>query len=520
MHHVHLDPLRAAAEEDLSAGELDVLVVGGGIVGAGVARDAAMRGLRTALVEQYDLAQGTSSRSSRLLHGGLRYLAQGRLGLVHEASREKMILREIAPHLAEPLPFLFPTYRGTPWPLWQLRVGVKCYDLLCGRRNLGPSRSLRVGEVVELLPGINRHRLSGAVQYFDGLTNDARLVLDTLRSAARHGAIVLNYTRLEDARPIPAGWECRLRDTRADRPQTVHARTVVNATGPWSAAMPHSSVRLRLTKGVHLVVDRRRLPVPSAVVMSDGPRIMFAIPWGERVILGTTDTDYAGRIEDVRTEPADVAAILGVVNLSFPGTDLKPADVIRTWAGLRPLIASGRGGPSDISRAHEIRMAEPGWLDVAGGKLTTYRRIAQQAVDRLLSYLGDDAQPCRTAEEPLLGPDTYSSRSARGLSEQPAIQDRTGQANLSDLSRSESSTQVDGFSGILPPPVRREVVEHVCTREWAVHLDDVMIRRTSWHYYHVEAAAIGREVAGWMAEIFGWDAARREAEVARYEEGD
>ena len=176
--------------------ELDVLVVGGGIVGAGIARDAAMRGLRTALVEQYDLASGTSSRSSRLLHGGLRYLAQGRLGLVYQSSREKMILHRIAPHLAEPLPFLFPTYRGTSWPLWQLRIGVKIYDLLCGGGNLGRSTSMPSAGVIEQLPGICRNGLTGAVRYFDALTNDARLVIDTLRSAAWHGAIVLNYAPL------------------------------------------------------------------------------------------------------------------------------------------------------------------------------------------------------------------------------------------------------------------------------------------------------------------------------------
>ena len=225
---------RAAAAEQLAGETLDVLVIGGGIVGAGVARDAAMRGLRVGLVEQHDLAFGTSSRSSRLLHGGLRYLAQGRIGLVYEASREKCILHRIAPHLAEPLPFVFPTYRGTCWPLWQLRIGVKLYDLLCGGQNFGPSGSMTAAEVRAHLPGIRATGLTGAVRYFDGLTNDARLVIDTLRSAARHGAMVCNYTRFESALADRGIWRCQLRDVPTDRPYQVSARTVVNAAGPWA----------------------------------------------------------------------------------------------------------------------------------------------------------------------------------------------------------------------------------------------------------------------------------------------
>ena len=307
--------------------------------------------------------------------------------------------------------------------------------------------------------------------------------------------------------PIGAVWQCRVRDRAASgaggEDSLLTARWVVNATGPWAAAIPHSRLRLRLTKGVHLVVDRRRLPLPSAVVMTAGSRILFGIPWGERVILGTTDTDYEGPPEAVTADEADMAYILEIVNASFPAAALTPADVIRTWAGMRPLIDTGPasdttrprprpwvhgarhgarpGGPSDISRAHQIRMPEPGWFDVAGGKLTTYRRIAQQVVDRIVRYQGRKAEPCRTAIEPLRVP---------------------GQGETS--------------SGILPPPVRADLVEDYCRHEWAMHLDDVMIRRTSWHYYHADAAKIASEVAGWMAGVLGWDAARQAAEMDRY----
>ena len=460
---------------------LDVLIVGGGIVGAGVARDAAMRGLRTGLVEQYDFAAGTSSRSSRLLHGGLRYLAQGRIGLVREASLEKKVLHRIAPHLAEPLPFIFPSYRGTPWPLWQLRIGVKLYDLLCSGRNLDRSESISRQEVARQVPGLAQTGLNGAVRYFDGLTNDARLVIDTLRSAAKHGAMVHNYCRLEQAARDGRRWRCIVRDGRDGREWELTSRTIVNACGPWADRLEHSRVRLRMTKGVHLVVDRSQLPIPSAVVLPEGKRILFAIPWRERVILGTTDTDYQGRIEDVVCEPADVDYIFDVVNHIFPEARLTTSDLISTWAGLRPLVANWRGRPSDISRAHVIRQTDPGWWDVAGGKLTTYRLMGEQTVDRLTEYLGRKTSPCRTAVEPLLEPE-----------------------------------EIAGLSGIAPPPFNRTTVEHCCRHEWAVHLQDVMIRRTSWRHYDLEAAHRATETATWMADILAWTPEQRDREIVDY----
>lgn len=479
---------RAVIAQQITAGTLDLLVVGGGIVGAGILRDAAMRGLRAALVEQHDLASGSSSRSSRLLHGGLRYLAQGRLGLVYEASHEKRVLQRIAPHLTEPLAFLFPTYSGTPWPRWQLRLGVKIYDWLCGGHNLGPSEGLSAAEMARRLPLLNPLLLTGGVRYFDGLTNDARLVIDTLRSAARHGGLVWNYCQLQSARPQADLWQCQVRDGLTDGRTTIVARTVVNATGPWSAGLGPSGIKLRLTKGVHLVIDRGRLPVPDAVVMTAGSRILFAIPWGQRVILGTTDTDYDGPLDDVQTTPDDVRYVLDVVNRAFPPAALGPGDVLSTWAGLRPLIASGRGGadgpagPSDISRRHEIRSPQPGWWDVAGGKLTTYRHIAQQAVDRVVARLGRQVDRCRTADEPLLDP---AEAAASG-------------------------------SGVLPPPVGHEMVLHACDNQWAVHLDDVLLRRTGWHYYLPDREAIAQQTADWMAQHLNWDPATKTAELARY----
>lgn len=468
----------------MGEGELDLLIIGGGIVGAGVVRDAAMRGLKAGLVEQRDFAFGTSSRSSRLLHGGIRYLSQGKIGLVREASLEKRILHRIAPHLAIPLPFVFPTYRGSDWPLWQMRIGVKLYDLLCSGGNLGVSSGLDGAEVTRLLPGLRTDGLTGAVRYFDGLTNDARLVLDTLRSARSAGAILANYTRFIDARRVDGRWLAEVEDELTGEKFTVCSRAIINATGPWADRLPHSGIRLRCTKGIHLVLDRSRLPVPDAVVITEGARVLFVIPWGERVIVGTTDTDYHGTPDDVPVDAADISYVLAATNKYFPAARLAPADLISSWAGVRPLLEDRDGNPSDISRSHLIQNTEPGWWDVAGGKLTTYRLMAEQTVDQIVRGLHINAPRSATARQPLLPP---------GLA--------------------------DGVSGILPPPVSAELVAYYCRHEWAVHLDDVMIRRTNWQHYHRESGAIAGRVLDWMAGILDWSDSAKQAEWAAYQTG-
>jgi len=230
-------------------------------------------------------------------------------------------------------------------------------------------------------------------------------------------------------------------------------------------------------------VRHDRLPISDAVVVAQGERILFAIPWGERVILGTTDTDYEGKVEDVGVDEADVRYILDVVNAGFPKAKLTDQDITSQWAGVRPLISEGKkkGGPSNISRKHVIRMGEPGWIDVAGGKLTTYRHIAEQAVDQAVNFLEIEVPKSTTAREALV-----------------------------------SEEEAEGISGLLPPEVSQNVVEHFCRNEWARHLDDVMIRRTSWKYYMDDVEGLARKVAGWMGEIFRWDAARTSSEMERF----
>jgi len=478
-------PTRASTLARIASEPLDLLVIGGGIVGAGVARDAAMRGLRTALVDSRDFAQGTSSRSSRLLHGGLRYLEQGRVGLVRQSSVEKKIVHAIAPHLGQPLGFIFPVYKVNGRPMWQMRIGVKLYDLLCGGRNFQPSRGFTIAETTARLPQINTATLRGSVRYYDALTSDARLTLDTLRSALNHGALVSNYTRFDDAsRASPAApWRCELADTLTGARFTATARAILNAAGPWAGNIPRNSVKLRLTKGIHIVVDRARVTVPEgeAVTMVEGKRILFLLPWGERLIIGTTDTDYDARPEDVSVDAADIDYVLHTVNTTFPAVKLTRADIISSWAGVRPLIANRDGSPSDTSRAHQIKNPEPGWWDVTGGKLTTYRLMAEEAVDKIARHLKTPAAPCRTAREPLL-----------------------------------SAADAALYSGILPPAYGETAVRHYLENEWAVTLADVLIRRTSWHYYLPGMTARAQEVAHWMAAAAGWTPGRVAAELSAY----
>ncbi|MGH7977916.1 MAG: glycerol-3-phosphate dehydrogenase/oxidase, partial [Limisphaerales bacterium] len=350
----------------------------------------------------------------------------------------------------------------------------------------GNSSWLNAKQTLQRAPGLNSEGLTGAVRYFDGFTNDARLVLDTLRSAARHGATLLNYCRFVDATRKGEMWECAITDALAGANASIQAKTIVNAAGPWADRLPHSRVKLRLAKGVHLVVDRARISTPATVVMTEGKRILFAIPWGERTILGTTDTDYTGSLDMIFADPADVRHILDVASRFFPGANLSEADVISSWAGVRPLIADPRGSPSDISRSHQIRNPESGWWDVAGGKLTTYRLMAEQTVDQIVHALRHqgpkrEPTPCRTADEPLL-----------------------------------PSAETSGISGILPPKFNPDIVRHFCDNEWAAHLDDVMVRRTSWHYYYKDVDSRASEAAAWMKEYLAWTDGMAAEEITRY----
>ncbi|HEV8510771.1 MAG TPA: glycerol-3-phosphate dehydrogenase/oxidase, partial [Gemmatimonadales bacterium] len=357
---------------------VDVLIIGGGITGAGIARDAALRGFRTALVDKSDFGAGTSSHSSRLIHGGIRYLEQRAFRLVFEASRERRVLLRIAPHLVRPLAFLFPVYRGGRISAWKLRAGMWLYDLLAAFRNVRRHRWLRAKKVRRVEPALRDRGLVGAALYYDAQVDDARLVIATMRSAARAGALVANYVEVTALlKPDGRVRGATVRDVLTGQTSSIRANVVVNATGPWSDQLrrlddPSATPLLRPTKGAHVAVPQRRIGNEHAVTLLsqlDG-RVMFVLPWGDLSYIGTTDTDADSSPDALRVTAADVTYLLRSANAAFPDAHLASSDVVSLWVGLRPLLRQDDGtNPSQVSREHRVVESAHGLITIAGGKL-------------------------------------------------------------------------------------------------------------------------------------------------------
>jgi glycerol-3-phosphate dehydrogenase len=537
--HGRLSSQRATLDR-LAAEPADLLVIGGGITGAGVARDAAMRGLRTVLVEQNDLGSGTSSRSSRLIHGGLRYLETGDLRLVLEANRERRVLLRIAPHLVWPLPFLFPLHRGDRLSLWRLAAGMWLYDLLASFRNVKMHRMLGKRAVLEAEPMLRERGLRGGARFYDAQCDDSRLVLATARSAMGHGALVANYMAARSlertaGRVTGAEIEDRLTGERA----TVRASVVVNATGPWADRLrvmedTGAAPLLRPTKGIHIVVDRSRLDHRDGIIFLspiDG-RVLFILPWRDLSYIGTTDTDTAESPERLTVTMEEVVYLLRSANARFPSARLGLEDVRGGWAGLRPLLAANSAVPeSGRSREHAIVQGSGGMISVVGGKLTTYRVMAREVVDRAVRELRlREGRPrvtdADTDEEPLPGGETddFSEFKARGLElgvvpesvEHLIRHYGTEAAGIYNLGAADRRL----LRRLVPPhPAIEAEVLHAVRRELAQTVEDVMVRRTHLYYEHPER---GLPAAGRVAELMGgelgWDVERIAAEARRYVE--
>jgi glycerol-3-phosphate dehydrogenase len=379
--------------------QYDLVVIGGGITGVGIARDAALRGMKVALFEKSDYASGTSSKSSKMIHGGLRYLEHGEIGLVFESVSERRVQTRVAPHLVRPLPFLIPIYKGVRPGFEIMNVGLWIYDSLALFRAPKMHKAFRgTKAALELEPQLRPEGLRGALEYYDCATDDARLVLENALDAQALGAAchtyteVLRFERRGDGRITGVV----VRDRLTNKTWTVEAKAVVLAAGAWTDEMirrfeiPMDRPLLRRTKGVHIVLPRERLPLARAITLIspiDG-RVMFALPWRDRSVLGTTDTDFAGTADEVAADAADVKYLCESGNGYFPGANLTPSDVISTWAGLRPLIAAPANvDESEISREHEVFTKTDGLVIIAGGKLTTYRRMARETVNKTLQLL-------------------------------------------------------------------------------------------------------------------------------------
>ncbi len=541
---------RLAAIDRLERDEYDVLVVGGGITGAGVALDAASRGLRTALVERDDFASGTSSKSSKLVHGGIRYLRHREFGLVHEALRERQRLLDNAPHLVEPLPFLFPVIapegssKRASRTLARVAVaGLWLYDAVGGWRIGKLHKKISIDEAVAHMPALDRDRVTGAFVYLDGRTDDARLTLAIIKTAAIElGATVANYTCVTGVTRVDGRVNgATVVDTRTGRTVDVRARVVVNAAGVWSDEVrgleqgDHPS-SIRPAKGVHITVPAERLPVDIAAILqvTGDDRVVFVVPWGEHVYVGTTDTDYTGDLDDPVCNRDDVQHLLEVVNACVKDP-ITEADVVSTWAGLRPLVSDVHASEktADLSRKHRVFTSEGGLVTVTGGKLTTYRQMAADAVD--LAVEGGAAPDARgrharrtrrsrTAKLPIHGAAGLAPLRAAGAAERLGV-DPGKLAHLVGRYGGHARSVVallDEDASLADPlvpglPYLRVEAVYAARFEMTVTLDDLLSRRTrALILDRAATVAAAPAAAALLGTELGWDAETQAQELEAF----
>ncbi|WP_164701593.1 glycerol-3-phosphate dehydrogenase/oxidase [Modestobacter sp. KNN46-3] len=525
---------RAQAWADLAAGDFEVLVIGGGVTGAGVALDAATRGLKTALVEARDFASGTSSRSSKLFHGGLRYLEQFDFGLVREALHERdLSVNRIAPHLVKPVPFLYPLTRH--WERPYVTAGITLYDGLARLGSLSDPmpahKQLTRTGARRLFPALKPESLVGAIRYYDAQADDARHTLTVARTAAAYGATVLNSAEVvsfEHAGGRVVG--AKVRDVETGREVDVCSEVVVNATGVWTDDVQtlvggRGRFHVRASKGVHIVVPRDRINGEAGLILRTEKSVLFVIPWGSHWIIGTTDTDWELDKAHPAASKADIDYILEHVNevLSVPITH---ADITGVYAGLRPLLSGEQESTSQLSREHAVARPMPGVIAVAGGKYTTYRPMAADAVDAVAEDVTRRVPPSVTENIPLVGAEGYAAmvNSLDGLSDRWGIPRFRAEHLLNrfgSLTPEVLDLAADAPELLEPVPGAEEylMVEMVwsAAHEAALHLDDLLARRTrisieTPHRGVDSAAPVARAVAG----VLGWDDERIASEVESY----
>jgi glycerol-3-phosphate dehydrogenase len=545
---------RDRAVDTLAVERFDIAVIGGGITGAGVALDAASRGYSVALVEQADFASGTSSRSSKLVHGGLRYLLKFDLGLVREALLERQLMVRLAPHLVRPLRFVVPAFDGAR-PDRLVGIGLNMYDVMAvpslrarrharrggaqmGEADWSPARHRVISgaEVVELLPALGRRKPTGGYLFYDCQTDDARLVLTVLGEAERFGAICANRLRVveltcQDGR----GAGLRVLDQESGSEFSLRADNVVNATGVWADRIrpeePHSEAEVPTivpSRGSHITIDPADLPLNAGSILPAGKgRSIFALPWLGRSLIGTTDNHYAGDIDHVRPSETDIEYLLQAVNQFF-GTSLGPGEVTGAYAGVRPLISSRDSRKSvDISRKAELYEASSGLITITGGKLTTWRRMAKLTVDRLVERDGRQA-PCRTHEIPLgAAVDPAGLPRVEGVPPQAyeSLASRYGHAAQTVLG---TASERGEFAQVILSGVPDLLAEapFAARHEQARSVGDVLLRRTrlgliAGRRLHPHSSGVPLRVARAMGTELGWGEQRIAAEVERFrQEGE
>ncbi|WP_295693221.1 glycerol-3-phosphate dehydrogenase/oxidase [Lapillicoccus sp.] len=540
MNPLALSPAsRQAAIDDLAATsrgiELDVLVIGGGVVGTGCALDAVTRGLTTGLIEARDFASGTSSRSSKLIHGGLRYLEMFDFRLVHEALQERgLLLTRLAPHLVRPVPFLYPLTHAV-WERPYVEAGLTLYDSMArGSGNaagLPWHKHLSRRGALKIAPALKRSALVGAVQYYDAKVDDARHTMELARTAATYGAHVASRVAavgfLRQGERVTG---VRAVDKITGREFEIHARQVVNSTGVWTdetQAMigERGQFHVRASKGIHLVVPRDRIHSTSGIILRTEKSVLFVIPWGRHWIIGTTDTDWSLDKAHPAATSADITYLLDHVN-RFLTTHLTQADVEGVYAGLRPLLAGESDETSKLSREHVVNHPTPGLVVVAGGKYTTYRVMAKDAIDETARTLGGSVPESTTQDIPMVGAVGFQAvwnRRAAMARESGVHVERIEKMLLRHgvLTSEVLALIADDAELGQPLPggedyLKAEIV-YAASHEGALHLDDILARRTrlsieSWD----RAVGASRTAAELVAPVLGWDAAGIDSEVEHY----
>jgi glycerol-3-phosphate dehydrogenase len=521
---------REASWRELAGQHFDVLVIGGGVVGSGTALDAATRGLRVALVEARDLAAGTSSRSSKLFHGGLRYLEQLEFGLVHEALREReLMLTRLAPHLVKPVSFLYPLH-GRFWERPYVTAGLTLYDVMAGGRAVPRQKHLTRSGALRMAPALRPDSLIGAVRYYDAQADDARHTMTVARTAAHYGAVVRNSTQvigfLREADRVSG---VRVKDTENGEEATISASVVINCTGVWTDELQQLAggrgrFRVRASKGVHILVPRDRIVSDTGIILRTEKSVLFIIPWGSHWLIGTTDTDWHLDLAHPAATRGDIDYILEHTNKVLV-TPLTHDDIEGVYAGLRPLLAGESEQTSKLSREHAVARVAPGLVAIAGGKYTTYRVMAADAVDAAAVDIPRRVAPSITDKVPLIGADGYHAlvNQAEQIAARYGLHphrvthllNRYGSLLHQVLALTDDRRELLAPIPGSPDYLQVEVV-YAASHEGALHLDDVLARRTriSIEYAHrgVESA---QPVAELMASVLGWDGdtVKREVEI-------
>lgn len=515
---------RVALLEHLGSAHFDVLVIGGGITGAGIALDASLRGLRVALIEMQDFAGGTSGRSTKLIHGGLRYLKQLELKLVSEVGKEREIIHHIAPHLTKPEPMLLPLVKGGSLGKITSVIGMRIYEWLAGVKKEELHRTLSLEETLAAEPLLKKDDLTGGILFYEYRTDDARLTIEVLKTAVAKGATALNYLKAEGfiyqnekVNGVKAA------DIFTGNTIAIQADRIVNAAGPWVEELDaldqkQNEFKLRVTKGVHLVVDGSTLPVKQALYFDTfDKRMLFVIPREGKTYLGTTDTFYEGDKLHPRTEKEDQDYILKCANAFFPEHQLVANDVEACWAGLRPLINKPGRSPSEISRKDEMFVFPSGLITIAGGKLTGYRKMAQRVVDRIakdLSLSGKKLRACSTDKMILSGGEL------KGSSIGDLIKQKLPEALSLGLSEQEATSLISRYgsncdvlfgyiknaaSKSLPSFLEAQLL-YAIDHESCCTPSDFFIRRTGALYFNVDLVKKWKgSVISYMRELLGWD---------------